>query len=157
MADISTIAREARNFFEQAKRPDDGEFWRTKDILTTPEWVQRLVREAHGDRLPNDWTYKAIVEVLDAIEDFEHYGDSLDDARHEIVDGLVDIYTADLTGWLHENVYNVYYLNEAIDRFGPVDDGFRLLSMAQFVAYDEIFSDVLTALETEAESREDDE
>ena len=70
----------------------------------------------------------------------------LHENRSEIVDSLVDVYTSDLTEWLDSNNNNVYYLGEAQKELGIQEDGFKLLAMAQYMAIDEIFSEVIELL-----------
>jgi hypothetical protein len=140
---LSGMADYALKFFEQAERSNGDKFYRTKD--QTPEWITDLIREAHGERFPDDWIYKAVVEVLNELSDSDYETvEDADDVRSELVDGLVDVYTASLTAWLASDVRNVYYLGEAMEP--EPRDGFQLLGMAQYHAYDEVFGAVLTAL-----------
>lgn len=105
------------------------------------------VMEAHGDRLPDDWIFDKYHSILDAIGQYDiETPDDLDNNRSEIVDGLVDVYTSDLTAWLNSSNFNVYYMTEAQEEFGAETDGFKILSMAQYKAIDEIFSEVAELL-----------
>jgi len=105
------------------------------------EDLKDSVRKAHGDRLPSDWVFDKYHSILDAMTQY----DDIEDARSEIVDGLVDVYTSDLTEWLNSNNNNVYYLTEAIDQY-EIKDGFRVLATAQSLAIDEIYGEVLNLL-----------
>jgi len=107
------------------------------------------VMKAHGDRLPDDWIFDKYHSILGTIADYDiERASDLDDKRSEIVDGLVDVYTSDLTAWLHSDNRNVYYLEEAQKEYGEAPDGFALLMRAQYMAIDEIFSEVQELLTT---------
>jgi len=111
------------------------------------EDLKDSVRKAHGDRLPSDWVFEKYYYILDAM--LQYIADDtqtiIDDAKYEIVDGLVDVYTGDLTEWLNSNNNNVYYLTEAIDQY-EIKDGFRALATAQSLAIDEIYGEVMNLL-----------
>lgn len=70
--------------------------------------------------------------------------DDVEEYRHEIVDGLVDIYTYDLTSWLNNDISNTYYLDQAIQEYEAKEN---ILPVAQYIAIDEIYSEVLNLLE----------
>jgi len=111
------------------------------------EELKDSVYKAHGDMLPNDWIFDKYHSILDAISQYDiETIDDLQDNRSEIVDSLVDVYTSDLTHWLDSHNSNVYYLEEAQKEYGIIEDGFKLLSMAQYKAIDEIFSEVINLL-----------
>lgn len=112
-----------------------------------PEALRDSVLNAHGDRLPDDWIYNKYHGVLDAFAGYTiEDADGLDDNRAEIVDGLVDVYTSDLTAWLNSHNANVYYLTEAQEEYGAIEDGFKLLMLAQYKAIDEIAGEVIAYL-----------
>ena len=97
------IVEEAAGCFTVSTRNDGKKFTHTADA---PEWIQRMCSAAHGDMMPDDWRYEHISAVLDAIKDYgsgDAEPDDLDEWRHEIVDGLVDIYTHNLTAWSYSN------------------------------------------------------
>src|SRR3990167_4439657 len=112
--------------FTTVKRGED-----TITILkdTAPEELRNSVREAHGDRLPNDWIYQKYYHILDALSGYTIENiDGVEDNRGEIVDGLVDVYTSDLTAWLNSHNANVYYITEAQEEYGAQVDGFKILA-----------------------------
>lgn len=110
------------------------------------EELRSSVRNAHGDSLPDDWVFDTYLRILQTMNDYEMDNDEkLEDYRSEIVDGLVSIYTSDLTDWLGSNNSNVEYLTEALEEFEP-KDGFQALAMAQYQAIDEIYSEVVSLL-----------
>lgn len=134
---------EALKYFEVKKRGEE-------DIVVLkegyPEELLESVHKAHGNRLPVDWVYEKYFSILSSMADYVMTEDKLDEYRGEIVDGLVDIYTYNLTKWLSGNIYNVYYLTEVLEEYGNIKDGFRLLAMAQYKAIDEIYSEVVDYL-----------
>ena len=71
------------------------------------------------------------------------------------MDGLVDIYTTDLTKWLNDNINNVYYLEDAIKN--GAEDGFNALQVAQYQAIDEVAGHVITFLLNEWQEEEEEE
>lgn len=141
---ITQKAQNYSNYFKSNKR-DNGE---TYVYLSDdrPEELQESVREAHGERLPNDFTYGSYADLLQKVTEYEvNTIDDLEDVRHEIVDGYVDIYTSDLTKWLHDDIHNVEYLNDVMENYEP-KDGYQLLSMAQYQAYDNIMTCIVDLL-----------
>ena len=105
------------------------------------------VYKAHGEHLPDDWIFDKYQSILSNLSDYDINSlDDIEDNRSEIVDGLVDVYTSDLTSWLNSHNDNVYYIEEAQKTFGAIDDGFQLLSSAQYIAIDEIYSEVINLL-----------
>lgn len=106
------------------------------------EKLKNSVFEAHGDRLPEDWIFDKYHSILSNICEYDDVNniDDLEDIRGEIVDGLVDVYTSNLTQWLNYNINNVYYLTEAQEEYGAKVDGFEILQSAQYKAIDDIFS-----------------
>ena len=136
--------------FELIKRGDDNIIILKSEA---PEALRDSVRSAHGDSMPNDWIYNKYQSVLEALSGYTINSiDDLSENLPEIVDGLVDVYTSDLTAWLNSKNSNVYYLTEALQEWGGNDaDGFRLLMLAQYKAIDEIASEVITYLTAQLE------
>lgn len=141
---ISELAQYYYNQFETKKRNED-----TITVFKTnrSEELQDSVYKAHGDRLPNDWIFSTYCGILGSISDYTiNTIDDIEDNRSEIVDGLVDVYTSELTAWLNSHNENVYYIEEVQKEYGMQEDGFKLLAMAQYMAIDEIFSEVINLL-----------
>lgn len=140
---INKLIKKYADQVVQSKR-DDGSYY-THLIEDHDEELQEAIYKTHGDLFPHDWIYETFGAILDhltgytieCLEDMEEY-------RHEIVDGLVDIYTHDLTAWLHSSITFVYYLDEAVKEYGQADN---ILMMAQYMAIDEIFNEVLNLIE----------
>ena len=133
------------SFFEYKKRNDDDIV-----VLTTsaPQNLKDSVMKACGNRLSDDWIFDKYHSILDALMQCDINGpDDLDNTRSEIVDGLVDPYTSNLTAWLNSGNYNVYYITEAQKEFGPETDGFKILQMAQYKAIDDIYGHIVNLLQ----------
>lgn len=91
--------------------------------------------------------------MIDILQDAEtEQAEELKELFEEI--GLeVDIYTADLTGWLNEDIHNICFLSEAIKGFNP-ESGFDALSTAQFLYKREIFTEFLNQIFKEVDKDE---
>lgn len=112
-----------------------------------PQELRDAIRNAHGDKLPNDWTYNTFADLLQKTTEYDCDSiDQLEDYRGEIVDSYVDIYTYQLTQWLHDE-QALEYLEQASEGFVAEDGAWQLLARAQYLAVDEIMQHVLTLLE----------
>jgi len=141
-----TIQEKARQLFqamELRKRPDGTEYYCLKD--GSPGWMREVIRHAHDGRLPDDTIYEVIADVAAVLADSDPDAD-IDELRDAIAEIEPDVYTYDLTAWLHDDVNNVYYLTEALEE-GGIKDGFDLLSRAQYLFKQEIGNALLGALE----------
>lgn len=130
---IQNRATEALRHFTTKTRRDGDRFVTLDD--SAPAWVQELVREAHGDLLPDDYRYQTILEALAYIEGApsaalsgEYGGDSVeatadyDDAMYDLADGfedMADTYTSDLFAWLSSSGHRVSYADEWLEEWGP--------------------------------------
>lgn len=127
----------------QSKRTD-GSYY-THLVEDHDDELQEAIYRAHGDLMPHDWIYETFGAILDDLTGYNiDCLEDIEDYRHEIVDSLVDIYTYDLTAWLHSSVTFPYYLNEAVKEYGQADN---ILMLAQYMAIDEIFSEVINLIE----------
>ncbi len=144
MSNVVQLAQEAQAQLETRTRDDGSRYICTKD--GAPDWLTELIHKAHGDRLPDDYCYQFISDAIDAIA--EEIGDEPADSLNCVE---ADMYTTDLTAWLHSRCDRVYYLTEAQEEFGPIGDGFQLLATAQRTERDEIGGSVLASLEALAD------
>ena len=133
---IASVAQEMLDNFEYKTRTDGSKYSVQKS--PSKEWITNICCEAHGDRLPSDDVYEVIVDVLEGLTECDNENDA-EDRINEIES---DIYTHDLTGWLHSNNNNVYYLTQALDELN-IKDGFLALSTAQYLWKQEIAHTVL--------------
>ena len=132
---IADVAAEARAFF-QVKQRDDGATY----IITAgdaPDWVNELVREAHGDMLPDDWRYQTIRAALDFIAENP---DDAEDGADEFADGAVDTYTGARLAWLASHLNRPGYVDDAEAEFGyPGREAGGVVQMIGLGQYGEAF------------------
>lgn len=101
---FQATAKAFSDAFERATRTNGERFTRLKEGL--PQWMTDAVREAHGERLPDDWTYDACRQAAEAISEHEDR-DAADEAALDWAANAVDAMTADVARWLagsHENI-----------------------------------------------------
>jgi hypothetical protein len=134
---VHDLAEKLSQALTTDKRNDGSEFVHLKD--NAPAWMTEVIRSVHGEKLPDDTTYAFISKCADAISE----GDDANDAITEIEP---DIYTQDLTAWLHSRADHVYYLTEVLEE-SEVKDGFQLLAAAQQKQIQEIGFALISALE----------
>jgi|ERR1051326_8938694 hypothetical protein len=144
--ELQEIATEAAEWFETAKRPaivedHDGDgFTRVKD--GAPEWVTELVREAHGDMLPDDWRYDCIRAAVDWMAE----GNGEDEAG-EFADSQVDVYTSARIAWLGSHAARPGYCDEAADELGSEgQDIIGRIALGQYAEAEEVFHSVMVSL-----------
>jgi hypothetical protein len=139
---VQELAREAGQWLEGRTRADGSQYRTLKD--GRPEWVQELVREAHGDFLPDDWRYNAIEDALQWIAD-----EGEDEDPGAFADANTDVYTDELGAWLNSSIRRGGFVDEAIEEYGwPDDRGIAgALAMGQYVELCEVYYLVRTALE----------
>ena len=118
-------------------------------------WIKEAVHTAHGDLFPDDYVYATCQRVADSIverlDDGTELG-ALEDDRGEIVDGLVDVYTADLTAWAASNVNRVGYMAEARSEYGDPDPdrADSAFAIGQYFEIESIFGALLAAIDARA-------
>jgi hypothetical protein len=144
MNSIVKKAEKALTFFIEGKRiysEDTFVYLNEK----APEELRQAVKNAHGDSFPNDFVYGTFVDLLQKVTEYDDQRHNIEDIRHEIVESECDIYTHDLTEWLADDINNVGYLTEVMEE-GGANDGFQLLSQAQYKAIDEVMEHVISYL-----------
>jgi hypothetical protein len=148
-------AGEAYDWLETATRDDGESYVRTKD--DAPEWVTRLVHEAHGDFLPDDWRYECVRAALGFIHDNDYGEAEAEDYSSDFADEQVDTYNAARLKWLESNLNRHGYVNEAVEELGyPSDEGIlHAIGMGQYLEGREVFDSVVASLRELVE--EDDE
>ena len=114
----------------------------------SPDWMQDVIFKAHGDRMPSDDVYDRIAHIVSNLSGLDDDAD--EDAINDCLNELEpDVYTPDLTKWLHDRNDNIYYLETAIQN--GARDGFQLLAMAQYEYIYEIANALVGALREQAE------
>jgi len=134
---VKDLAEKLGQALTTDKRDNGSEFVHLKD--NAPAWMTEVIRSVHGEKLPDDTTYAFVSKCADAIS--EH-----DDPNDAITEIEPDIYTQDLTAWLHSRADHVYYLTEVLEE-SEVKDGFQLLAAAQQKQIQEIGFALVSALE----------
>lgn len=114
----------------------------------------KLVDLVYRDTTADDYTYSWIRQAFGAIEEEllnlreDDEIDSLNDLElTEAIDGIVDVYTHNITTWLGSNVNRVYYLTGAIEQ--GTTDGYNALALAQYLEISEMFDKVVSFLNEE--------
>lgn len=130
---IAELAEKARSYFKLRTRKGGEQFW--THMGKAPEWVQGMVRDAHGDLMPDDWRYQFIVDALAAI------AEGVDDSEIE-----ADIYNADLLRWVSSNLRRISYCDDAAEEYGAVGL-IPTLSAGQVAERREVYASVLASLE----------
>jgi len=149
MNEIMEIAKKYRDLFEE-KKDKEGEYYycfKLDAIREGSEEYREMSDIISSLQMDEDSVYRYVVYALDYLIDGDF--EDMDEARDmmtEEIDGLVDVYTSDLTEWLNKSNYNVYYLTEAQEESG-VSDGFQALAMAQYKAIENAFNEVLNLIE----------
>lgn len=132
---IQTIAGEALSFFVTKYR-DGTPFWTISD--NSPDWLRTLVYAAHGEFIPDDWRYNFIHRALN----------SIDDDGDEATAPEPDVYTHELTGWLHSRADRYGYCDTAQEEFGPSLSLLDTLTRGQFAEIQEVFESVYDSLQS---------
>src|SRR6056297_940996 len=110
----------------QLKARDNG----SKFYVYNGDEFQKLIYKCHMDLFPDDYIYQFIHNILSDLLDAE--AETLEDAEEVIYSIEPEIYTANLTAWLHSNNSRIYYLTEALEEY-QCQDGFEALSLAQMI------------------------
>src|SRR5258708_22985337 len=74
----------------------------------SPQWMTDVSRTVHGEKLPDDTTYAFISKCADAIADATDANDAVSEIEP-------DVYTHNLTAWLHSRADHIYYLTEVLE------------------------------------------
>jgi hypothetical protein len=152
MATVQELAAQLANAFEERERVNGAKFYTLAE--GSPEWMEDVVRDAHdvrgGMMLPDDWRYGAIRAVAYRIAECE----DVEEERADAIGGsLVDVYTSDLTAWLHSRPDRHGYCDDAAEEFGldPARGIIGLMQLGQYAEYDEIWGSMVGALALLAE------
>lgn len=114
-------AAEALGFFKPHPNPDRDTYALAADA---PEWVSDLIRQAHGDLLPDDYRYRFIADALYALADADDPSD---------VEPEPDVYNTDLLAWASSSATRFAgYCEDALADWGTEAGGFtQLIAIAQ--------------------------
>ena len=144
MKTIVILAKELQAQMTTSERNDGTKYYHLKE--NHPKWMRDVVHGAHGDKLPDDTTYEFIDDALDIICDLDDEATE-DDIREAIFERTeADVYTSNLTAWLHARNDHVYYLTEALEKM-EIKDGFQALMAAQQKHKEEVGLELVSELE----------
>ncbi len=148
---VQDLARIALEFFETRTRDSGETFETTRD--DAPDWIVDMIRDAHGDFLPEDWRYSTIRAALDFIAD----NPDAEDYAGEFADEAVDVYSHARLRWLASNLTRASYVDDACEEFGDDRRGGILadIALGQYMEASEIYGSVWASLEQERQNRED--
>ncbi|HSV98485.1 MAG TPA: hypothetical protein VLM75_16315 [Spirochaetota bacterium] len=133
MKTLQQAAREYLEFFE-LRTTENGESWRP--VEGAPSGLRRIVRNAHGDYMPDDHRYNFIVEALRLLAEC---------ADVECVEVVPDNDPSRLTGWLNSKINRIQYMTIAMAEFKP-KDSLQLLKAAQYIERKEVLEAVIGEL-----------
>jgi hypothetical protein len=154
MKTVKQIASELNSQFHEQTRTNGEKFWSLKPD-NYDQYID-AVRDIHGtDMLPDDWRYSMIVSILDKIKEYDaETVEDFEDTRHEIIDGLVDIYNQDRLNWLASNLCRSEYVDEAVSEFGwPEKEGiYQAIAYGQYREIEELFNNIMNYLSNTQES-----
>ena len=134
---VQDIAKVMLDNLEHKTRTNGADYVCNK---VSVDWQKDIIRKAHGDKLPDDWTYQFIEDALLVL------ADSKEGQEEEAIEEIgSDVYTHDLTAWLHSSNSRAYYLTEALTDYGT-KDGFNVLAIAQQIEKQEVAGLVLQGI-----------
>lgn len=152
---FKTLMNELSNAFERKARDNQTTFVALKD--DAPAWIHDCnllyrMHEALDGRMPDDWVYEAVYELscnYNVCDDAY----ACREQEFEVCDGLVSIYTVDLTAWLASHLGNVTLCDDAkAEGLTLEPDITAWIRAGQFIAYQRISAALIECIE-ESESR----
>ena len=153
---LRDLAQTAYDSMVSDERADGSRYARLGD--DAPGWVAAIVRDAHGDMLPDDWRHECIHDAFGRIADSTaDTADELDELGHEFADDA-DIYNADLLAWVGSSTLRGAFVDEATREYGEPRDFYHGLQMGQYAERAEVYAAVLQGLrevDTEYDEQED--
>lgn len=148
---LQDAATEAAQSFTVSQRPDGtGTYIHTHHA---PEWVVDMVREAHGDMLPDDLRYEMVRDAVDHVADQVTIGDDMDEWADDFCD-CVACETTTRTAWLASHLSRIGYVDEYLQETGAAvgEEGISgLLAGGMYLERREVFASVLESLKARAE------
>lgn len=132
------------------KQRENGEWFasfKSAYIGEDDKYYNALSNVLHEFQAGENFKYKTLYNFLEWLEDcqFETIEDA-QDSIFEFCDAEIPIYTSDLTSWLAESNYHVYYLEDAVQEHGQTE-GFKILSSAYYFAISELAYQILYTIE----------
>ena len=109
-----------------------------------------MIYPLHDDESPNDWRYDTIHTLLCDFLEYEDRRD-IEDHIHEIVDGAVDVYNADLLKWVQEDLRRGYVESEFTT---GKESTFERIAQSQYEVISQIAYQLLDYIDNNAEEDE---
>jgi hypothetical protein len=133
---IQELAQQYADIFIYKKR-ENGESFIA--LRKDDETLTTLIRNAHGDMLPDDYKYEYVHNALEAITQCELEDDIIDISMEP------DCYNSDLLKWLSSNLTRSNYVDETVLNFG-YSSLFQTLMLAQQLEREEVLHSVVESL-----------
>lgn len=151
MTTLHEAATQLSDAFETRTRANGEVFKCLKD--GSPEWIEEAVQSAHGDMMPNDWSYRLISHIASSIDEYasDNDIDELRDLDSEIIDRAIPVYTRDQLDWLSSNLERLGYCDQAREDGLVAEDSdmdARIVA-GIYLECSEIFATLLDALEAQ--------
>lgn len=142
----------ARNL--ERKTRDNGEsFICLRD--GAPEWMKEAIREAHGDMLPNDWSYRFAAAIVEDIAERlrDDCDADFDDMSGEIVDSAIPVYTGERLAWLASNLNRLAFCDTAASDglVSESSDMAERIAAGMYLELQDIAGAIWAAISAEAE------
>lgn len=156
MATIQQLANELSLSFEKRTRDNGDAFLCLKD--DAPAWMRDVVRKAHWDMLPDDYTFQAVAALAAEISDTDEHTDLF-----EVAAGMsyrvVSVYNGELISWLGSHSSRWSRVDEALREWGYNEEIglFGVLQTAQHEELLEICWALLYALADRRDELEEEE
>lgn len=134
--------------FEERKRDNGAPFLTLAD--GSPAWMLEAVHAVHGDRLPNDFDYRAASSIAGSIVEMvrEEPGADLETDAGDRIDGLVPVYNTERAQWLADHVGRSEYVEQAREEhcLAADTDIFERIGAGMSVFYSEAWNEVARAV-----------
>ena len=143
MSTIQQLASTFSSMFVCKERPDGSTFTTSRD--DAPDALCDLIREAHGDMLPDDHRYEMIRDAIAAIAEMPDDTDE-DGARELLYETEPIAYTADRTAWLASHGHRPDYCDEAAAEYGPAESILDTIAWGWLAEFHEVAESVLSSL-----------
>jgi len=145
-----TAVTRARDLAEAFTTDNPRKVWALRD--DAPQWMEEAIHDAHnaiGLTMPDDWAYATLANIADELASRAMDTVDIRDDLHEIADSLVDIYTSELTAWLHTCPVAAACIDDAADEYGPIHSVVSGIARGQYAAIYAMATSLLDSIEGE--------
>lgn len=127
-------------YFTTSIRDNGDQF--TKLTESAPDWVKDAVREAHGDKVPDDYIYEWCSKAFIAYDDYNGNTDAA------ISDIEPDCYYYELGKWFTSDMERAGLVDEILQET-DVKDVYAAIGMAQVREKESVYNVVFSAMALE--------